>query len=118
MGLARLAKPLGWFSLALGAAELLKGREIARLHGVPGGKNVVRGFGAREIAAGAAVLARPRRPHPFLARAAGDALDIGAAGYSARTATRDKGRVAKASLATVAGFLVLDLLVARSLAKR
>jgi len=118
MGLAKLAKPLGWFSLALGAAELIKGREIARAHGVPEGKNVVRGFGAREIAAGIGVLARPRSPVPFLARAAGDALDIGAAGYAARKASGDKGRVARASLATVAGFLVLDLLVARALAKR
>ncbi len=118
MGLASLARPLGWFSLALGAAELLKGRDIARLHGVPEGKNVVRGFGAREIAAGAAVLARPRSPIPMLARAAGDVLDIGAAGYAARKATGDKRKVARASLATVAGFLVLDLLVARALAKR
>jgi hypothetical protein len=118
MGLAKLAKPLGWFSLALGAAELLKGRDIARLHGVPEGKNVVRGFGAREIAAGAAVLARPTKAWPFLLRAGGDLLDVGAAGYAANKASGDKGRVAKASLATVAGFLVLDLLVARSLAKR
>lgn len=118
MGLARLAKPLGWFSLALGAAEILKGRDIARVHGAPEGKNVVRGFGVREIAAGAAVLAQPRSPLPFLARAAGDVLDIGAASYAARKATGDKARVAKTSLATVAGFLVLDLLVARALARR
>ena len=116
--LARLAKPIGWFSLALGAAEFLKGREIARVHGVPEGKNVVRGFGAREIAAGVGVLAAPRSPIPFLARAAGDVLDLGAAGYATTKATGDKGRVAKASLATVAGFLVLDLLMARALAKR
>ncbi len=118
MGLTQLAKPIGWFSLALGAAELLKGRDIARLHGVPEGKNVVRGFGAREIAAGIGVLARPRSPLPFLARAAGDALDIAAAGYAAKKAEGDKRRVARASLATVAGFLVLDLLMARALAKR
>ena len=117
MGLAKLARPLGWFSLALGAAELLKGREIAKVHGAPEGTNVVRGFGAREIAAGAAVLARPNRAWPFLLRAGGDLLDVGAAGYAARKATGDKGRIAKASLATVAGFLVLDLLVARAVAK-
>jgi hypothetical protein len=118
MHLTSLAKPIGWFSLALGAAELLKGRDIARLHGVPNGKNVVRGFGAREIAAGIGVLARPGSPVPFLARAAGDVLDIGAAGYATRKAQGDKRRVAKASLATVAGFFVLDLMMARALAKR
>ncbi|GGD98110.1 hypothetical protein GCM10011515_17380 [Tsuneonella deserti] len=85
---------------------------------MPEGKNVVRGLGAREIAAGIGVLARPRSPIPFLARAAGDALDIGAAGYAARKATGDKAKVARFSLATVAGFLVLDLLIARSLARR
>ena len=59
---------------------------------------MVRGFGVREIAAGAAVLARPRSPIPFLARAAGDALDIGAAGYAARKASGDKGRIARVSI--------------------
>jgi hypothetical protein len=116
--LNKLAKPLGWFSLALGAAELLKGREIARAHGVPKGEGVVKGFGVREIVAGLGVLAMPRSPAPFLARAAGDALDVGAAGYAVRNSQGDKNRVAKMSLATVAGFLVLDLLVARALAKR
>jgi hypothetical protein len=95
MRLTSLAKPLGWFSLALGAAELLAPRRIAAAHGVPEGKNVVRGFGAREIAAGAAVLARPRSSVPFLARAA----------------------IALGSLAFVTGALALDLLVARSLAR-
>ena len=118
MGLAKLAKPLGWFSLALGAAELLKGREIARVHGAPEGTNVVRGFGAREIAAGAAVLARPRSPIGLWARAAGDVLDIAAAGTAAATARRATPRkIALGSLAFVAGALALDVLVARSLQK-
>lgn len=117
MQLTSLAKPLGWFSLALGAAELLAPRKIASAHGVPQGKNVVRGFGAREIAAGAAVLARPRSSVPFLARAAGDVLDIGAAGIAARKAKGGKRKMAFASLATVAGFLALDLIVARAVSR-
>ena len=117
MRLNSLAKPLGWFSLALGAAELLMPRKIAAAHGAPEGKNVVRGFGAREIAAGAAVLARPTSPLPLLARAAGDVLDIGAAGMAVRKASGTTRKIAVASLATVVGFLALDLLVARSVAK-
>jgi hypothetical protein len=117
MRLTSLAKPLGWFSLALGAAELLAPRRIASAHGVPKGKNVVRGFGAREVAAGAAVLARPHSSAPFLARAAGDVLDIGAAGFAARKARGRARTLAIGSLATVAGFLALDLLVARSMAR-
>jgi len=117
MRLSRLAKPLGWFSLALGAAELLAPRKIAAAHGTPEGEGVVRGFGAREVAAGLGVLAWPRSPIPLLARAAGDVLDIGAAGVAARKAPDSKRTTALVSLATVVGFLALDLLVARSVAK-
>jgi hypothetical protein len=117
MPLTSFAKPLGWFSLALGAAELLAPRKIAAAHGVPKGKTIVRGFGAREVAAGAAVLARPHSSVPFLVRAAGDVLDVGAAGVAARKAPRGKRKMAIASLVTVAGFLALDLLVARANAR-
>ena len=117
MHFASLARPIGWFSLALGAAELLRPREIATAHGAPEGKNVVRAFGAREIAAGLGVLARPRSPVPFLARAAGDVLDAGAAGLAARQARGQKRTVALISLGTVAGFLVLDLLMARAVSR-
>ncbi len=117
MRLSQLAKPLGWFSLALGAAELLAPRKIAAAHGAPEGTKVVRAFGAREIAAGAAVLARPNRAWPFLLRAGGDLLDVGAAGLATRKAQGSKRKMALASLATVAGFFVLDALVARSIAR-
>jgi hypothetical protein len=117
MRLTSLARPLGWFSLALGAAELLAPRKIAAANGAPEAKPIVRGFGAREIAAGAAVLAKPRSPVPFLARAAGDVLDMGAAGLAARKAEGGKRKVALASFATVTAFLALDLLVARALAR-
>ncbi len=117
MQLTSLVKPLGWFSLGLGAAELLAPRRIAAAHGVPEGKTVVRGFGAREVAAGIGVLAYPTSPVPFLVRAAGDVLDVGAAGLAARKAPAGKRKVALVSLATVAGFLVLDLMVARAVAR-
>jgi hypothetical protein len=84
---------------------------------VPQGKTVVRGFGVREVAAGAAVLARPKSSVPLLVRAAGDVLDIGAASVAAKEARGGKRKVALASLAAVAGFLVLDLLVARAVAR-
>jgi hypothetical protein len=116
MRLISLAKPIGWFSLALGAAELLAPRRIAAAHGAPEGTNLVRGFGAREIAAGLAVFAAPRSPYPYLARAAGDVLDLGAAGVAARRASGTARKVALGSLAFVAGALVLDLLVARDAA--
>ena len=48
---------------------------------------------------------------------AGDVLDVGAAGVAARKAPRGKRKMAIASLVTVAGFLALDLLVARANAR-
>lgn len=113
MRLTSLARPIGWFSLALGAAELLAPRRIASAHGTPQGKGVVRGFGAREVAAGLAVLARPHSPLPYAMRAAGDVLDLGAAGYAARKARGRRRATALVSLVTVAGFLALDLAMAR-----
>ena len=117
MRLTSLVRPLGWFSLALGAAELLAPRKIADAHGAPEGDKVVRAFGAREIAAGAAVLARPNRAWPMALRAGGDLLDIGAAGMAARGARGGARKTALVSLATVVGFFVLDSLVARAVAK-
>ena len=117
MSLSSLAKPIAWFSFALGAAELLAPRKIADAHGAPEGKNLVRAFGLRELAAGGAVLARPNSAWPFVARAAGDLLDIGAAGMAARGARGGARKTALVSLATVVGFFVLDSLVARAVAK-
>ena len=60
----RLAAGLGWFSLALGTAELAAPRAMARLIGIPDDPrlvNVVRAFGAREIASGLGLLAQPDR---------------------------------------------------------
>lgn len=117
MHLTSLVKPLGWFSLALGAAELMAPRKIAAVHGVPQGKNLVRAFGAREIAAGAAVLAKPRSSVPLLFRAAGDVLDISASGIAARKARGTRKTMALLSFATVVGFFALDLAVARAVAR-
>ena len=113
MSLSSLAKPIAWFSFALGAAELLAPRKIADAHGAPEGKNLVRAFGLRELAAGGAVLARPNSAWPFVARAAGDLLDAGAAGYAARNSSGRSRTIALLSLGAVAGFFVLDALVAR-----
>jgi len=46
----RLAKSLGYFSIALGVAELIAPDAVARAAGVRGLEPVVRAYGAREIA--------------------------------------------------------------------
>jgi hypothetical protein len=52
----RLARALGWFSIALGLAELLAPRRIASALGMEGKEALVRVFGAREIAAGSCLF--------------------------------------------------------------
>ena len=117
MNLRALARPLGWFSIGLGLAELAAPRRIAKAHGAPRADTLVRGFGLREIAAGVGILAAPQRSAGLWARAAGDVLDLGAAGLAA---ARGEGRaraIALGSLAFVAGALAVDLLVARAVAQ-
>ena len=117
MNLKSLARPLGWFSIGLGLAELIVPRRIAEAHGAPGADRLVRGFGAREIAAGIGILAAPERSAGLWARAAGDVLDIGAAGLAAATARGRARTIALGSLAFVVGALAVDLLAARAVAK-
>jgi hypothetical protein len=62
----------------------------------------VRGFGVREIAAGIGILAAPERSAGLWARAAGDVLDIGAAGLGAARTEKRARAIVLGSLAFVA----------------
>lgn len=53
----RLATGVGWFSLGLGLAEILAPQMITRAVGFEGREGLIRGYGAREIAAGMGILA-------------------------------------------------------------
>lgn len=105
------ARGLGWFSIGLGAAELLAPSELARLIGVRDSarsRGILRALGAREVAAGVGLLL-PKRPGRYLwSRVAGDIVDLallgGALAFDRRT---DSDRAAIA-LATVAGVTALD----------
>lgn len=109
-----LSRGLGWFSLALGAAELLAGRRIAARLSAEQATGVVQAFGAREVASGLALLGDVSSPRRLGLRVAGDALDAGALALAARRAPRNPwvwgaiGFVAAAALA--------DVLVTRGLA--
>jgi len=70
------AQGLGIFSLALGVAELLAPRALARMTGMPGRETLIRACGLREIVNGIGLLASVD-PRPWLwSRVAGDALDL------------------------------------------
>ncbi|HYD23345.1 MAG TPA: hypothetical protein VEB68_01000 [Croceibacterium sp.] len=111
----KAAKGLGWFSLALGAAELLAAPRVTRSLGVAGHEGLVRAFGVREIVAGVTSLSVDKRPGIW-SRVAGDALDLGALAL-AFAGSRKKGNVALA-LAAVAGVMLVDVVTARALDRR
>jgi hypothetical protein len=109
-----LAVGLGWFSIALGVAELAAPHSVARVIGVaPTEKTIttLRSYGAREVGAGMAILAQPDRAAWLWSRVAGDALDLATL---AAAPTTHRGRTAFAA-AAVLGVAALDVLCARQL---
>jgi uncharacterized membrane protein len=115
----KLAAGLGWFSIALGSAELLAPRGIARLIGVrptDDTVSILRGYGAREIASGLAILSEPSDAKWLWARVGGDALDISTLGAAMGARETDRGRATAATLA-VMGVTALDVLCATALSR-
>ena len=71
-----VATALGWFSLALGATELLAPRTLTRWLGMKGSEPLLRAYGLREIGTGIGILTA-REPAGWMwGRVAGDALDM------------------------------------------
>ena len=110
-----LARGLGVFSLGLGITELAAPELLAKAMGLrPSSRTslVMRAFGMREVLAGLGVLLQPRRSLPLWARLAGDAIDLAAIGWAAKTQRPQIGRLAAAAVA-VAGVAALDAVAAR-----
>lgn len=82
--LGKAGTALGLLSLALGAAEVLGGKRIARSYGARRHSSIVRAFGVREIATGALMLARPTSSVGPMLRVAGDLLDLCAIGATSQ----------------------------------
>ncbi|WP_223643274.1 hypothetical protein [Corallococcus sp. EGB] len=109
--MSKLPRALGWFSVGLGVTELLGAWSLLRFFGVSRGSRWVRAYGARELAAGVALLS-PAKKRPWLwARVAGDALDLATMGRGLREPGVRKGRLLAATGA-VAGITVLDIYAA------
>jgi len=110
-----LAEGLGWFSVALGAAEILTPGLLSSLTGVnrPG---VARSAGVRELATGIGILTQ-RNPAPWLwSRVVGDVMDLAVLATGMRPGNPGRGRAA-ASFVAVAGVLAVDALAASHLTK-
>lgn len=104
-------RSLGVFSIALGLAAVMIPRRFGRSIGLDETPEKVAAFGARELAAGAALLS-PVKPSPFLwTRVLGDAMDLYGLG-KAFNAPNAKRNILVAATAGVAAITVIDVLVA------
>jgi uncharacterized membrane protein len=111
----QLATALGWFSVALGATELIAPRSLARAIGVPDASiSTIRAFGARELASGLGLLTRSDSSGWVWSRVGGDAIDISYLASAMNSSGTNRTRVATA-LAAVLGLTALDVLCARQL---
>jgi len=102
------ARFLGWFSLALGVAELVAPGSITRAVGLGGKEGLVRAYGAREILAGVQTLSVDKKIG-LGSRIAGDVLDI-ATLLPAVTARNPKHGNAVLALSAVLAVTMLDCL--------
>jgi uncharacterized membrane protein len=113
----KIAIGLGWFSIALGAAEILAPQAVARLIGVRRDHNLLlRFYGLREIAAGVGILTQPRPAGPVWSRVAGDIVDLATLGALMASDDSDRERLALAT-AAVAGVTALDVYCAQQLSR-
>ena len=112
----RLARNLGWFSLGLGALEILAPERITRALGMEGKESLVRFYGFREIAAGVLSLSIEKKAGLW-SRVAGDAVDIATLLAGLRDNNPQKGNVEMA-LMMVGGITLLDIAAATGVTAR
>lgn len=106
-----LARGLAFFSLGLGAVQILAPRQLARAIGVDEeNENLMRLLGLREMGAGLGIM--QGYPAGFVwARVGGDVMDLALLGNALRNATDDqKKKRLTGAIAAVAGVTALDIL--------
>src|SRR5689334_7765171 len=94
----RVAKWSGWSSVGLGFVELLAARRVTRALGMQGSENLVRAFGARELASGIATLSTEKEAGLW-SRVGVDAMDLIALSNGLSTYNPKRGNVKLAMLA-------------------
>lgn len=108
---ARIAEGLGWFSLGLGAAQLLAPGALNRLAGIrddAGARLAQRFVGVREVGAFAAIMAgRPRPVLPLWSRVGGDLMDLALLAHAWENKRESAPRLAL-TIASIAGVTGLD----------
>jgi hypothetical protein len=111
----KLARFLGWFSLALGVPQVLAPRAVNRTIGVEddsGSRAWQRVVGMRELGAAAGILPTGRPPAGWLwARVAGDIEDLALLSYALANKSKRRGRTIAAT-ASVVGVTAADVYTA------
>lgn len=110
----RVARGLGWFSLALGLAEVVAPGKLGKALGLEGKETLLRAYGGREIGAGMWALSDTPAP-AIWARVAGDIVDLGTLAVGLRGADDEQRRNNFIAMAAVAGITAIDLFTALSL---
>jgi hypothetical protein len=111
-----VAQALGWLSIGLGLAELIAPGRMARALGMEGREGLLRGYGARELAAGRLGLS-VNKTTGMWSRVAGDVIDLATLAY-AYNRKNPKQKNVGAALAIVAGIALVDLATAQTLTER
>ncbi|MBZ9684297.1 MULTISPECIES: hypothetical protein [unclassified Mesorhizobium] len=111
-----LARKLGWFSIVLGAVELLGAERVAGALGMSGKEGLIRAYGAREISSGILSLSVDKQA-ALWSRVAGDGLDIATLLTAYRDDNPKRDNVGLA-LAMVAGLALLDIIGAKGVTGR
>ncbi len=111
-----LARGLGLLSIAIGIAEVVAPRTLARALGMKGQEGLIAGYGVREIATGVGILAS-KDPTPWIwGRVAGDGLDL-ATLVTALEGDNPKRQNVGIAMAAVAGMTALDVYCAQTLSR-
>jgi uncharacterized membrane protein len=107
----RIAEGLGWFSLGLGAAQLIAPGALNRLAGIhddAAARRAQRFVGVREVGAFAAIMAgRPRPVLPLWSRLGGDLIDLALLGRAWERRRESAPRLAL-TIANIAAVTGLD----------
>ena len=111
-----MARALGWFSIALGATEILFPNVIKSSTGAPGPDGLYSAYGWREVITGALILSSSAPATAVWLRVAGDALDL-ATMAPAMARSNPYRKSAKGAFMFLIGATVLDLVVASSAPK-
>lgn len=115
----RLAKGLGMFGIALGIAQVLAPRFMARAAGLPAPNTTVTRllYGMREITSGLAIFSQGKKPAESLwLRVAGDLIDISTLTLGLFDRRSNRGRILF-SLGSVLAITALDVAEAQRLSK-